>query len=492
MINRLLIANRGEIALRVIRAAKSLGIETLAIYAQQDAESYHIRAADQAICLGNGNLSDTYMNIEKIISIAKENNVDAIHPGYGFLAENANFAAAVLKEKIIWVGPPVNAIKILGDKLAARAAAEAAGVPTTPGSPEPVVADAKAIAFAKKIGFPVIVKASHGGGGMGIAVVEKEEELLSSIEKTSQQALSVFGNGEVFIEKYITNPRHIEFQFIADGHGNVVHLGERECSIQRRHQKLIEEAPSVVILNEQRDQIGEAVKRLALAVNYENAGTAEFLYENGKFYFNEVNTRIQVEHPVTEIITGKDLVVEQLLIAAGAKLSWEQQDIKFQGHAIEFRINAEDPLTDFTPVIGTIEDIVQPGGPGIRFDTHIYSGYSVPREYDSLLGKLIVWGETREQAIKRAFMAVSELSIIGIPTNSTFHRVVLANKEFHKGNVTTQFIEQNKILPYIKLAFYRRLAAIFATKYYTQKVFLPPRIESKWHQESIRESVGRW
>jgi len=489
---RLLIANRGEIALRVIRGAKTQGIETVAIYAEQDKDCIHIRKADFSKSLGGGVLGENYLNIEKIVDIAQSMEVDAIHPGYGFLSENPNFAKAVTESGIKWIGPSAEAINVLGDKLSSRKVAENAGVPITPGSDEPVQADEDAKRLAKEIGYPVIVKASFGGGGMGIKVVYKEEELLDAITNTSKQAAAVFGRSEVFIEKFIERPRHIEFQFIADSKGKVVHMGERECSIQRRHQKLIEEAPSTAISEEERETVGAAVKKLAKKVGYENAGTAEFLYEDGRFYFNEVNTRLQVEHPVTEAITGRDLVLEQLRIADGKHLSWGQKKIEYMGHAIELRINSEDPLNNWAPTVGTVSKLQIPGGPGVRFDSHLYAGYTVPREYDSLLGKLIIWGEDRKQAIRRAYLALTELSLSNLPTNLPFHRVVLANKNFHKGNITTRFVEENNIVPYIKVAFARRAAALFASQHSTRKVFLPQRKEIGWMNQSLKEATGRW
>ena len=489
---RLLIANRGEIALRVIRGAKTQGIETVAIYAEQDKDCIHIRKADFSKSLGGGALSENYLNIEKIVDIAQNMEVDAIHPGYGFLSENPHFAKAVTETGIKWIGPSAQAINVLGDKLSSRKVAEKAGVPTTPGSDEPVLADEDAKKLAKEIGYPVIVKASFGGGGMGIKVVYKEEDLLDAITNTSRQAAAVFGKSEVFIEKFIERPRHIEIQFIADSKGKVIHMGERECSIQRRHQKLIEEAPSTAITEEERETVGAAVKKLAKKVGYENAGTAEFLYEDGRFYFNEVNTRLQVEHPITEAITGRDLVLEQLRIADGRNLSWSQKKIEFKGHAIELRINSEDPLNDWAPTVGTVSKLQIPGGPGVRFDSHLYAGYTIPREYDSLLGKLIIWGEDRKQAIRRAYLALTELSLSNLPTNLPFHRVVLANKNFHRGDITTRFVEENNIVPYIKVAFARRVAALFASQHSTRKVFLPQRKEIGWMNQSLKEATGRW
>ncbi len=492
MFDKLLIANRGEIAVRVIRAAKSLGIETVAIYSDQDKSSKHIQLADESVSLGGGPASKNYLNIEKIIEVAQVLNIDSLHPGYGFLSESSEFAHAITEQGITWVGPNSKSIKLLGDKITARDLAEKVGIPTTKGSDKPVQATEEAYEVAEKIGYPVIVKARAGGGGMGMQVAYAKEELLPAIEKSTKQSLAAFGNPEVFIEKYIENPRHIEIQFIADSKGNIVHLGERECSIQRRHQKLVEEATSVAITDEERKQIGGLVKKLAKEVQYVNAGTAEFLYKDGQFYFNEVNTRIQVEHPVTEMITGVDLVQEQLKVAMGNKLSFRQNEIKFNGHAIEMRINAEDPLTNFTPTFGTVRQLSIPGGPGVRFDTHLYSGYTIPRDYDSLLGKLIVWGRTRKESIVRAFHAVSELAIVGIPTNHAFHRVTLANKRFHSGDINTNFITEENIIPYIREAFNRRVAALFANQFMTRKVFLPIREQSNWKTTALAESVKRW
>ena len=491
MIDKLLIANRGEIAVRVIRAARMLEMETISIYSDQDANSLHVRLSDDAIALGGGTAKNNYLNIDKIINEALSNNVDGIHPGYGFLSESAEFAQAVIDAGITWVGPPPMAIEKLGDKITSREVAKKSGVPITPGTDEPVEPDKLSLKLAKDIGYPVMVKSAFGGGGMGMKVVYDSNELIDTIKMTQRQALAAFGKSEIFLEKYVENPKHIEIQLMADKNGNIIHLGERECSIQRRHQKLIEEGPSPALTDDEREDIGEKVKKLAKSVNYENAGTAEFLYKNGEFYFNEVNARLQVEHPVTEMITGKDLVIEQLKVASGKNLSWKQSEVIQKGHAIEFRINSEDPLHDFSPRWGSINSLNTPGGFGVRFDSHIYKGYKVPSDYDSLLGKLIVWGEDREQAIYRAYYAISELSINGIVNNLPFHRVVLANKEFHKGNTTTSFIHDNQILKYIKEAYNRRLAALISTGLKSSKVYLPKRGKSNWRDMSKYENVGR-
>lgn len=492
MIEKLLIANRAEIAVRVHRGAKMLEMETVAIYSEQDKHCMHTRIADESVSLGRGPARENYLNIDKIIEVALDQDVDAIHPGYGFLSESAEFASSVLENGLIWVGPPPEAIHKLGNKLESRSVAMDVGVPTTPGTDTPITADNEAVLLAREIGYPIMVKAAFGGGGMGMQVVRSENDLLKAIKRTSVQAAAAFGKSEIFLEKYVEEPRHIEFQFMADGHGNVVHLGERECSIQRRHQKLIEEAPSIAITPEQRDEIGEKVKKLARKVGYVNAGTAEFLFKDGEFYFNEVNARLQVEHPVTEMVTGKDLVIEQLRIASGKTLSWKQSDIEVKGHAIEMRINAEDPVNDFKPSPGKVKSFDLPGGFGVRFDSHMYDQYTVPTDYDSLLGKLIIWGEDRKQAIHRAYYALSELSIVGFPTNSAFHRVVLANREFNQGKINTNFIENSQLLPYIKEAFNRRVAALFMTGVKTSKVILPDRSDTRWNSYGRSESIGRY
>lgn len=491
MIEKLLIANRGEIAVRVHRAAKMLEMDTIAIYSEQDKHSTHARLADEAVSMGFGPARDNYLNINRIIEIALDQDADAIHPGYGFLSENSDFARKVIENGLIWVGPPPEAIDMLGNKLESRKVALSVGVPTTPGTDAPVSADKEALSLAREIGYPIMVKAAFGGGGMGMQLVRDEDELIKAIKRTSKQAKAAFGKSDIFLERFVERPRHIEIQFMADGVGNVVHLGERECSIQRRHQKILEEAPSTAITSEQRAEIGKKVVKLAKKVGYVNAGTAEFLYKDGKFFFNEVNARLQVEHPVTEMVTGKDLVVEQLRIASGFNLSWKQKDIEINGHAIELRINAEDPINDFKPSPGQITHFDPPGGFGVRFDSHIYDRYKVPTDYDSLLGKLIIWGENRKQAIHRAYYALSELTITGFPNNVALFRVILANKEFHQGKITTSFLDDTQLIPYIKEAFNRRVAALFMTGMKTSKVFLPDRSQSKWRNMGRSESIGR-
>ncbi|MDH5402160.1 MAG: acetyl-CoA carboxylase biotin carboxylase subunit [Candidatus Heimdallarchaeota archaeon] len=490
-IDRLLVANRGEIAVRIVRAARMLEMETVAIYSEQDRHSMHVRLADHSVSLEHGPARENYLNIQKILDTARSLEVDAIHPGYGFLSESAPFAQAVIDDGFTWVGPPPEAIARLGDKIQSRKAAMEVGVPLTPGTDTPVLPGKDAISAAQDIGYPIMVKAAYGGGGMGMAVVRNVDELNDALKRTRKQAEASFGRPDVFLERYVEGPRHIEIQFMADSKGNVIHMGERECSIQRRHQKIIEEAPSPAITEEEREFIGQKVKKLAKLVKYENAGTAEFLYKDGEFFFNEVNARLQVEHPVTEMVTGRDIVVEQLRIAKDRRLSWKQKDIEFNGHAIELRICAEDPIHDFRPSPGKVTSLVLPGGMGVRFDTHIYENYDVPTDYDSLLGKLIIWGEDRNQAIYRAYYALSELAVIGFPTNSSFHRVVLANKEFHEGKTTTNFIEETQLIPYIKEAFNRRVAACFAAGVKTSKVFLPSREDSKWKDQARLESTNR-
>ncbi len=491
MIERLLIANRGEIAVRIIRAARTLEMETVAVYSEQDRYGFHTRLADHSVSLGSGPAIDNYLNIHKMIEVAKDQEVDAIHPGYGFLSESTEFAKAVINEGFKWVGPNPEAISKLGDKLQSRKVASKVGVPITPGCEEALDSNKDALRIAREIGYPVMIKAAYGGGGMGMQVVRSEDNLIRAIKNTKRQAKAAFGRSDVFIEKFVEKPRHIEIQFIADKKGHIVHMGERECSIQRRNQKLIEEAPSPVITDEMREYIGNKVKELGKSVGYVNAGTAEFLFKDGEFYFNEVNARLQVEHPVTEMVTGKDIVIEQLKIASDRRLSWKQEDIQMNGHAIELRINAEDPISNFMPSFGKIKALRIPGGMGVRFDTHIYEGYVIPSDYDSLLGKLIVWGEDRSQVIYRSYYALSEFVLTGIAINTPMHRVILANKQFHKGNLSTSFIEDNNIIPYIEEAFNRRVAGLFLAGLQTTKVVLPNEFtSSKWKQVGKYENSG--
>ena len=441
MFKKILIANRGEIALRIIRACKELGIETVAVYSEADSESLHTKLADESVCIGPSPAQDSYLMIPNIISAAELTQVDAIHPGYGFLAENHKFAEICVSCDLSFIGPKPDAIKSMGDKAVAKEIMREGGVPVIPGSNGPVVNDKEAISLVKKMEYPVIIKASAGGGGRGMRVAQNEEDLLMSLTMARAEAETAFGDPEVYIEKYIEESRHIEIQVLADKSGNVVHLGERDCSIQRRHQKLIEESPSSFVDEELRVALGDAAVAACKAVDYENAGTVEFLVDSeGNYFFMEMNTRIQVEHPVTEMVTGIDLIKEQIKIASQELLDITQSDIKISGHAIEFRINAEDPKKDFLPAGGTVSFYNPPGGPGVRVDSHLYSGYTVPTYYDSLLAKLIVWDNTRDEAIARAKRALQELMIVGIASTRDFHLEVVENAFFQKGEIYTNFI----------------------------------------------------
>ena len=424
MLERVLIANRGEIALRVLRACRELGIETVAVHSKADRELKHVRLADQAVCIGPPPSAQSYLNIPAIISVAEVTNADGIHPGYGFLSENDEFAEQVENSGFVFIGPTAETIRIMGDKVSAKHQMKRSGVPTVPGSEGAIPDDPDEILrIARDIGYPVIVKAAAGGGGRGMRVVHNEEVLLSSIQVTQSEAQAAFGSPVVYIEKFLQRPRHVEVQVLADGQGSAVYLGDRDCSLQRRHQKVIEEAPAPGIDDRLRAEIGEACVRACIDIGYRGAGTFEFLYEDGGFYFIEMNTRVQVEHPVTEMITGVDIVREQLLIASGEKLSLRQEDIGFSGHSVECRINAEDPR-NFLPSPGKINTFHAPGGPGVRVDSHVYSGYTVPPHYDSLIGKLITHGDTREAALAKMRQALDELIVEGIRTNAALHREV--------------------------------------------------------------------
>jgi acetyl-CoA carboxylase biotin carboxylase subunit len=445
---RVLIANRGEIALRVIRACRELGIETVLVYSKQDKDTLAVKFADKACYIGSG---VSYLDINKIIKIAKKTKADAIHPGYGFLAENAKFARLCEKNKIKFIGPSSKTIEILGDKVKAKKTVLKAGIPVIGGTMKPLKNKKHALKLASKLGFPVIIKAAAGGGGKGMRIVRNEERLRKAYESAEAEAFLSFGNKTLYMEKYIEEPRHIEFQILADHYGNVVHLGERDCSIQRKHQKLVEEAPSPAVSNELRERMGDAAVRAVSAAKYEGAGTVEFLLNKNKnFYFIEMNTRIQVEHGVTEMVTGVDLVKEQIKLAAGAKLAFNQDHIKFDGWAIECRINAEDSLNNFAPSIGTINNYLPPGGPGIRVNSICHNGYKVLPDYDSLLSLLICHGNNRHEAITRMTGALGEYLIEGIKTTIPFHLAVLHNKNFSKGKFTTSFIEKNEILKSVK------------------------------------------
>jgi len=443
LFDRILVANRGEVALRVIRAAKEMGIATVAVYSDVDKDSLPVVMADQAVCIGPAPAALSYLNMPNIISAALQTGAEAIHPGYGFLAENAAFARACADSGIVFIGPSPEAIERMGDKAVARETMAAAGVPTVPGSDGAVETFEEARDFAEQVGYPVLIKASAGGGGKGMRVARDAGELASNLVAAKTEAAAAFGNDTVYIEKYLLRPRHVEMQVLADSHGNAVHLYERDCSIQRRHQKLVEEAPSPAVTPELRAEMGEAAMKAVRAVNYENAGTIEFLLDtDGRFYFMEMNTRVQVEHPITEQITGVDIIKEQIRIAAGEPMRHtSQEQIVKRGHAIEFRINAEDPAHNFRPHPGLIEVFNPPGGFGVRVDSHAYSGYRVPPTYDSLLGKLVVWGETRDEAVARARRALDEFIVVGIPTTIPFHQAVVETPAFQRGDVYTDFVE---------------------------------------------------
>jgi acetyl-CoA carboxylase, biotin carboxylase subunit len=442
MIEKLLIANRGEIALRILRACRELGIKTVAVHSEADRDLKHVKFADETVCIGPAPSAGSYLNIPAIISAAEVTDTVAIHPGYGFLSENADFAERVEKSGFIFVGPRPETIRLMGDKVSAIRAMQTAGVPCVPGSDGPLDEDKKrSLRLAREIGYPVIIKASGGGGGRGMRVVHAEATLLNAIALTRAEAMAAFSNSMVYMEKYLENPRHVEFQLLADTHGNAIHLGERDCSMQRRHQKVVEEAPAPGITVAQRHTIGERCAEACRRIGYRGAGTFEFLYENGEFYFIEMNTRIQVEHPVTEMITGVDIVKEQILIAAGERLHYTQDDIQIRGHAIECRLNAEHPDT-FIPCPGRIEEFHAPGGPGIRMETHIYSGYYVPPYYDSMIGKLIAHGEDRHSALARMSNALRETVIEGIHTNLPLQRRILTDAAFRAGGINIHYLEK--------------------------------------------------
>ncbi len=441
MLKKLVIANRGEIALRILRACRDLGISTVAVHSEPDRELIHVLLADESVCIGPAPATESYLNIPAILSAAEVTNADAVHPGYGFLSENATFANCVEEANLVFVGPRADTIEQMGDKIAAIELMGKLGIPCVPGSGGPIDDDINTnLSIAEQIGYPVLIKAAGGGGGRGMRVVTSSTELATAISTTRAEAAANFANDVVYMEKFLANPRHIEFQVLADGNGNAIHLGERDCSIQRRHQKVIEEAPAPGITDEVRDEMGALCVRVCEQIKYRGAGTFEFLYENGAFYFIEMNTRVQVEHPVTEAITGVDIIKEQLKIAAGEPLSYRQQDIQFRGHAIECRINAEDPDT-FMPAPGRVDHYHAPGGPGIRMDSHLYSGYTVPPNYDSMIGKLIVHGESRESAIRRMRAALGELIVDGINCNVPLHERILADQRFSSGAVSIHFLD---------------------------------------------------
>jgi len=442
MFGKVLIANRGEIALRIQRACRELGIKTVVVHSEADREAKYVKLADESVCIGPAPSGQSYLNVPAIISAAEVTDAQAIHPGYGFLSENADFAERVESSGFVFIGPRPETIRLMGDKVSAKDAMKAAGVPCVPGSEGALPEDPKEILkIAKAVGYPVIIKAAGGGGGRGMRVGHTEAALLNAVTMTRTEAGSAFGNPTVYMEKYLENPRHVEIQVLSDSFKNAVYLGERDCSMQRRHQKIIEEAPAPGIAARHIARIGERCADACRRINYRGAGTFEFLYENGEFYFIEMNTRIQVEHPVTEMITGVDLVQEQIRVAAGEKLRFKQRDLAFRGHAIECRINAEDPFT-FVPSPGKISFYHPPGGPGIRVDSHIYQGYTVPSHYDSMVAKVIAYGDTREQAIRRMRIALSEMSVEGIKTNIALHQELMQDARFVEGGTSIHYLEQ--------------------------------------------------
>ncbi len=441
--SKILIANRGEIALRILRTCEEMAIATVAVHSTIDRHSLHVQLADEAVCIGEPPSSKSYLNIPNIIAAALTRNATAIHPGYGFLAENARFAEICADHQIAFIGPSPESIRAMGDKSTAKKTMQRVGVPTVPGSAGLLTDEAEARAIAKKIGYPVIIKATAGGGGRGMRLVHDESALPKLFAAAQGEAEAAFGNAGVYLEKFVQKPRHIEFQILADTHGNVIHLGERECSIQRRHQKLLEEAPSTALTPLMREKMGAAAVMAAKSINYVGAGTVEFLLDqSGEFYFMEMNTRIQVEHPVTEMITGLDLIAEQIRIAQGEPLGLTQEQVVLRGHSIECRINAEDPEHNFRPHPGRISGYLPPSGPGVRMDSHVYTDYEIPAYYDSLIGKLIVWGSDRPAAIRRMRRALRECAVTGLPTTIAFHQKILDTPEFQKGDIYTNFVEQ--------------------------------------------------
>jgi pyruvate carboxylase subunit A len=439
---KILVANRGEIAIRIMRACHELGIRSVAIYSEADRYALHAKYADESYFIGPSRPQESYLNIRKIIAVAQESQADAIHPGYGFLAENPSFAYACEQAGIVFIGPSSRTIELMGNKVAARQLMERAGVPVVPGTREALRDPEEAEAEASRLGYPVLLKAAAGGGGIGISVVRSPEELREAIRNTQALARSTFGDDSLYLEKYLERPRHIEVQILADAYGKVLFLGERECSIQRRHQKLIEEAPSPVVDQRTREYLGELAVRAAKAANYRNAGTVEFIYEDGKFYFLEMNTRLQVEHPITEMVTGIDLVKEQIRIAAGQPLALDQQDISINGWAIECRINAEDPLNHFLPSPGTLRGYRSPGGIGVRVDSGVHTGYTIPPHYDPMISKLVAHGRDRSEALARMRRALYEYIILGVPTNIPFHKAVLSHPAFQEGRFSTRFVDE--------------------------------------------------
>ena len=440
MFEKILIANRGEIALRVLRACQELGILTVAVHSTADADAMHVRLADESVCIGPPPAKDSYLNVPALLAACEITGADAVHPGYGFLSENARFAEILAEHSIHFIGPKAEHIRQMGDKIEAKRTAKALGIPCVPGSDGGVTTDKDAIAIARQIGFPVLVKAAAGGGGRGMKVAHLEDELATALATARSEAKAAFGDDAVYLEKYLQRPRHIEVQVLGDGRGNAIHLGERDCSLQRRHQKVWEESPSPALNAGARDEIGETVAKAMREMKYLGVGTVEFLFEDGKFYFIEMNTRIQVEHPVTELITGVDLVKWQLRIAAGERLTLIQKDVRIRGHAIECRINAEDPARDFLPSAGEVEFFLPPGGPGVRIDSHLYAGYTPPGTYDSLLAKVITWGQDRDEALARMRRALSECIITGVTTSMPFQLALLSEPDFQRGEIDLSFL----------------------------------------------------
>ncbi|MFH1422793.1 MAG: acetyl-CoA carboxylase biotin carboxylase subunit [Planctomycetota bacterium] len=445
MLKKILVANRGEIAIRIMRTCSELGIETVAVYSEADKQSLHAKYADESYCIGGPPPAESYLNISKIIEVAKNSGADGLHPGYGFLAENTGFAYACQREGITFIGPSPNTIMSMGDKIQARKMMRAADIPVVPGSDEiENIDDARKI--AKELGYPVMVKSAAGGGGIGIKIARDENEIDESINLTKKLSSSVFGDDKIYIEKYLEKPRHIEFQILSDSFGNIIHIGERECSIQRRHQKLIEECPSPIMTEELRETMGKLSVKIASVAEYSNAGTVEYIYSNEQFYFMELNTRLQVEHAVTEMTTGVDIVKEQIRIASGYPLSIKQEDVELRGWSIECRINAEDPLNNFAPSYGILRGYCSPGGIGVRVDGGVYPYWEIPPQYDSMVSKLIVWGRDRKEAIERMNRALAEFVIAGVKTNIPLHRAIMENPDFISGNITTHFISEEKNL----------------------------------------------
>ncbi|MEJ6693657.1 MAG: acetyl-CoA carboxylase biotin carboxylase subunit [Saprospiraceae bacterium] len=470
--HKILVANRGEIALRVMRTARAMGIGTVAVYSEADRHAPHVKYADEAVLLGPAPSSESYLVMDKVIAAAKSTGADGIHPGYGFLSENSEFANKIAAEGIIFIGPGQKAIETMGSKLAAKDAVRAYDIPMVPGIDEAITDPKKAKVIAKEIGFPILIKASAGGGGKGMRVVESEDVLEEQMNRAISEALSAFGDGSVFIEKYISSPRHIEIQVLADSHGNVVHLFERECSIQRRHQKVVEEAPSAVLTAQLRERMGEAAIKVAKSCNYEGAGTVEFLLDSdNNFYFLEMNTRLQVEHPVTEYITGVDLVAEQIKVAMGEKLSFTQDDLKIKGHAVELRIYAEDPLNDFLPSIGILETYIRPTGEGVRVDDGYEQGMEIPIYYDPMIAKLITYADTRTAAIQKMKQAIADYKIVGLETTLPFGKFVMENEQFISGDIDTHFVKKyyspEALLKGQNVE--KALAAEIAIKYYQEQ-----------------------